>query len=118
MQNIRGKCLFKIVLNCREIDMTGIAELKKGWEAHESRKFPLGVRGKKFNGIDLTQLESQLGSYIITMLNLDGSLNSRLQTLFIEQKDLLEGVLPSLHGDIKSYFEELNDVADLAIKLF
>lgn len=92
--------------------MVNCEELKNLWQQHEQRRFPLGIRGKKFNDVDLTQTESQIGRYILATIELHGKpLSQRMLSILLEQVELLDKAFPSLPSDAKDYFEELKRIA-------
>ena len=96
--------------------MVNCEELKKLWNEHEQRRFPLGIRGKKFNDVDLTQTESQIGRYVLATIELQGKpLSQRMLSVLSEQIELLDKTFPSLPSDAKAYFEELKNIATFTL---
>ena len=96
--------------------MVNCEELRKLWNEHEQRRFPLGIRGKKFNDVDLTQTESQIARYVLATIELEGKpLSQRMLSILAEQIELLDKTFPVLPNDAKEYFEELKKIANFTL---
>lgn len=92
--------------------MARIEDIQQRWREHEAASFPKGLRGRSVGGVDLTLLESNIARFIMSAIELKGPLPNRSRTMLEDQRKILEGVLPKLEGDSRSYFERLRGLAN------
>ena len=97
--------------------MATIDSIKKRWKEHENTRFPLGVRGKTFAGLNPTLIQSNVSKYIITAINLEAPLSARMLDFMAVEVADLEKLIPELSGDAKNYYQEILDIARDIMKL-
>ena len=85
-------------------------ELQQLWEKHSKRNFPAGHRGKKINDIDLTVMDSDLSTCVLTFINTGGTLGPRLRLVREKGLEDLEVVVAGLEGEGRAYFEEVQEM--------
>lgn len=97
--------------------MSNILKLKERWESHERKRFPLGIRGKVFKGANLSIVESDIARGVLTIIELERGLRSHMLSRVEEQNKVLHDSLEVLEGDAEAYFNELAEIADMAIAI-
>jgi hypothetical protein len=97
--------------------MATIDSIKKRWKEHENTRFPLGVRGKTFAGLDPTLIQSNVSKYIITAINLEAPLSARMIDFMSVDVADLEKLIPALPEGAKSYYQEILDTAKDVMRL-
>ena len=97
--------------------MATIETIKKRWKEHENTRFPLGVRGKTFGGLNPTLVQSNVSKYIITAINLEAPLSARLLDFMSVEVADLEKLISVLPEDAKGYYQEILGIAKDVMRL-
>jgi len=88
-----------------------ILKIETAWANFEKKRFPLGIRGKDLNGINLTIVQSRISKDILTVINLKKNLSPILKEELTREIKQLETALPCLTGEGEVYFKELYQIA-------
>ncbi|MEZ4753952.1 MAG: hypothetical protein R3A13_06520 [Bdellovibrionota bacterium] len=97
--------------------MNKVEEISKLWSAHEAKSFPEGHRTKVIGKANLTMIESDAASNIITFIHSGGNLVGRRQTELKNNIKILDESLKELSGEAKIYFTSLKQIVERVIEL-
>ena len=94
-----------------------IKDIAAEWAKHEETPFPLGHRTKPVGNSNLTMLESETASNIMTFIQTEGRLVGRRKAELQNQIETLVEAVEDLNGEAKLYFEGLKEISEKVLDL-
>jgi hypothetical protein len=84
------------------------------WERHEAKPFPDDCRGRAIEGVDLEQLDADVGHCVREYLS-SHTLAPGERALLVRCIGSLEQVVPRLEGDDREYFRLLEALTGILL---
>ena len=86
------------------------------WHTHNAAKFPPGCAGREVNGQVLAILDSDVAMLVMKFVN-KATLSDGGASILKKHAEIIRSALPRLRGRSRSYFAELVEIADEAVRL-
>lgn len=90
--------------------------VKERYEKQLAAPFPAGLRGHWFGDKTATLLQSEIGGFVLTYLETNGSLGSRQRAALQQNVLILKSGLSELPPEGQTFFSELIEIGELVLK--